>query len=221
VSAESPLEIEIPAGERSIRGTLGRVQNSRGVVVFAHGTGSGRLSPRNQAVARVLRERGLATLLIDLLTPEEEVDRANVFDVDLLADRLVEATSELRRRGETASLPVGYFGASTGAGAALVAAAELPETAAVVSRGGRPDLAADRLAEVQAPTLLIVGGADPAVLEMNREALAMMTCERDLAVIPGAGHLFEEAGALEEVARLAGGWFARHLAGQHGEGEGS
>jgi putative phosphoribosyl transferase len=221
VSAESELEIQIPAGERSIRGLLGLVQNPRGVVVFAHGTGSGRLSPRNQAVAKALRERGLATLLIDLLTPEEELDRANVFDVDLLADRLVEATSELRRRGETASLPVGYFGASTGAGAALVAAAELPETAAVVSRGGRPDLAADRLAEVRAPSLLIVGGDDPAVLEMNREALAMMTCERDLAVIPGAGHLFEEAGALEEVARLAGDWFARYMAGKRRGGEGS
>lgn len=210
----STLEIEIPTGAEKVWGSLGLVASPRGVVVFAHGTGSGRHSPRNQAVARALRERGMATLLMDLLTPDEEADRSNVFDVDLLATRLLEATADLERRGETAGLPVGYFGASTGAAAALVAAAERPETAAVVSRGGRPDLAAARLADVRAPTLLIVGGEDHAVLEMNGRALAMLGPEKDLAVIPGAGHLFEEPGALEEVARLAGTWFARHMGGE-------
>ena len=213
MSPGSALEIEIPAGDRTVAGSLGLVDRPLGVVVFAHGSGSGRHSPRNQAVAATLRDRRLDTLLMDLLTPEEEVDRANVFDVDLLAGRLLEATADLSHRRETQGLPVGYFGASTGAGAALVAAADRPETAAVVSRGGRPDLAGDRLAVVRAPTLLIVGGEDPAVLEMNREALDLMTCERDLRVIPGAGHLFEEAGALEQVARLAGDWFTRHLEG--------
>ncbi|MGH2683730.1 MAG: dienelactone hydrolase family protein [Actinomycetota bacterium] len=211
--------IEIPAGDGRLEGSLGLVEAPVGVVVFAHGTGSGRNSPRNQAVARALRGRGLATLLLDLLTPEEELDRTNVFDVPLLAVRLLEATSELGRLQETAGLPVAYFGASTGAAAALVAAAERPETAAVVSRGGRPDLAADRLAEVRAPTLLIVGGADPVVLEMNREAAALMSSERDLVVIPGAGHLFEEPRALEEVARLAGDWFTRHMEASTAGGE--
>jgi putative phosphoribosyl transferase len=220
VSEEGSLEISIPAAGRRVKGALRLVERPRGVVVFAHGTGSGRQSPRNQAVARALGNRSLATLLMDLLTSDEEADRSNVFDVDLLASRLLDATSDLRRRPETAGLPVGYFGASTGAGAALVAAAELPETAAVVSRGGRPDLAADRLTEVRAPTLLIVGGEDRAVLEMNRQALALMTCEKDLAVIRGAGHLFEEPGALEEVARLAGDWFARHMGDEEAGGEG-
>jgi putative phosphoribosyl transferase len=214
VTERSELEIEIPAGEWTVWGSLGLAANPRGVVVFAHGTGSGRHSPRNRAVARTLRERGMATLLMDLLTPEEEVDRTNVFDVDLLATRLLEATADLDRRGETAGLPVGYFGASTGAAAALVAAAERPETAAVVSRGGRPDLAADRLADVRAPTLLIVGGDDPAVLEMNRHALSILGSEKDLVVVPGASHLFEEPGAMEEVARLAGRWFAGHMGGE-------
>jgi putative phosphoribosyl transferase len=219
VSQGSALEIEIPAGDRTVAGSLGLVDRPLGVVVFAHGSGSGRHSPRNQAVAATLRERRLDTLLMDLLTAKEEVDRANVFDVDLLAGRLLEATADLSHRPETQGLPVGYFGASTGAGAALVAAADRPQTAGVVSRGGRPDLAGDRLAEVRAPTLLIVGGEDPAVLEMNREALDLMTCERDLRVIPGAGHLFEEAGALEQVARLAGDWFTRHLGGASSAGD--
>jgi putative phosphoribosyl transferase len=219
VSQGSALEIEIPAGGRTVAGSLGLVDRPVGVVVFAHGSGSGRHSPRNQAVAAALRDRRLDTLLMDLLTPEEEVDRANVFDVHLLAGRLVEATAHLGRRPETGALPVGYFGASTGAGAALVAAADRPQTAAVVSRGGRPDLAGDRLAEVRAPTLLIVGGQDPDVLKMNQEALRLMTCERDLSVIPGAGHLFEEPGALEEVARLAGDWFTRHLEGASSAGD--
>lgn len=208
------VELDIPAGERTVTGSLRLVENPLGVVVFAHGSGSGRHSPRNQAVARALGDRGLVTLLMDLLTPEEELDRANVFDVELLGDRLLEATSELGRLSETAQLPVGYFGASTGAAAALVAAADRPDTAAVVSRGGRPDLAADRLGDVRAPTLLIVGGEDREVLQMNREALALLRCEKELAVIPVAGHLFEEPGALDEVARVAGDWFTRYMGGR-------
>lgn len=208
------VELEIAAGDRTVAGSLGLVERPRGVVLFAHGSGSGRHSPRNRFVADVLRERRMATLLMDLLTPEEELDRGNVFDIELLARRLLDATAELDRLEDTRGLPVGFFGASTGAAAALVAAADRPETGAIVSRGGRPDLAADRLSEVRAPTLLIVGGEDRTVLDMNNEALALLTCEKDLVVIPGAGHLFEEAGALEEVARLAGGWFARHLGGE-------
>ena len=218
MSRPAALEIEIAAGNRTVAGSLGLVERPIGVIVFAHGSGSGRHSPRNQAVAAALRDRRLDTLLMDLLTSDEELDRANVFDVQLLAARLLDATADLGSRRETEGLPVGYFGASTGAGAALVAAAERPQTAAVVSRGGRPDLAGERLREVRAPTLLIVGGEDPAVLEMNREALDLMTCERDLKVIPGAGHLFEEPGALEEVSRLAGDWFGRHVVGPRGGG---
>jgi putative phosphoribosyl transferase len=221
VSQGRAVELDIPAGDRTVTGSLRLIENPLGVVVFAHGSGSGRRSPRNQAVARALGDLGLVTLLMDLLTPEEDLDRANVFDVDLLADRLLGATSELGRLSETAQLPVGYFGASTGAGAALIAAAERPNTAAVVSRGGRPDLAADRLGDVLAPTLLIVGGEDREVLQMNREALALLRCEKDLVVIPGAGHLFEEPGALDEVARLAGDWFRRHMGGGPWEGKGS
>lgn len=204
-------EIEITAAGRSLAGSLGRPEGSQGVVVFAHGSGSSRRSPRNRFVAEALGERGMAWLLMDLLSPEEEADRRNVFDIALLAGRLLAASAELDRREETSGLPLGYFGASTGAAAALVAAAERPETGAVVSRGGRPDLAADRLPDVRAPTLLIVGGEDHTVLEMNRKALDLLTCHKDLAVIPGAGHLFEEPGAMEEVARLAGDWFVRHL----------
>jgi putative phosphoribosyl transferase len=214
VSQGRAVELDIPAGERTVTGSLRLVENPLGVVVFAHGSGSGRHSPRNQAVARALGDRGLVTLLMDLLTPEEELDRANVFDVELLGSRLLEATSELGRLSETAQLPVGYFGASTGAAAALVAAADRPDTAAVVSRGGRPDLAADRLGDVRAPTLLIVGGEDREVLQMNREALALLKCEKELAVIPGASHLFEEPGALDEVARVAGDWFTRYMGGR-------
>jgi putative phosphoribosyl transferase len=183
-----------------------------GAVVFAHGSGSSRLSPRNVQVARHLNENRLETLLFDLLTPEEELDRGNVFDIPLLVDRLETATSWLRRRPEALGLPIGFFGASTGAAAALWAAAELGhEIRAVVSRGGRPDLAAPHLGLVQAPTLLIVGGADDAVLELNREAATKLRCEWELAVVPGASHLFAEPGALEEVAELAATWFTKHL----------
>jgi dienelactone hydrolase len=185
-------------------------------VLFAHGSGSGRHSPRNRHVARVLNEAKLATLLIDLLTPEEEVlDRLIAhlrFDIDLLARRLVHATDWLTHQSDTRRLRIGYFGASTGAAAALLAAAELPDlVGAVVSRGGRPDLAGPALPRVRAPTLLIVGGNDVQVIQLNRIALAQMLCEKQLVIIPGATHLFEEPGALDEVARLAREWFRRHL----------
>jgi dienelactone hydrolase len=187
------------------------------VVVFAHGTGSGRHSPRNNAVAQVLQGAGLATLLIDLLSEEEErIDLRTGslrFDIGFLAERLDAATRWLVERAEAQSLPVGYFGASTGAAAALVAAARHPEdVGAVVSRGGRPDMAAEALPEVRAPTLLIVGGLDTAVLEMNREALEQLRCPKDLRVVPGASHLFEEPGTLERVSELAKEWFVQHLA---------
>jgi pimeloyl-ACP methyl ester carboxylesterase len=192
-------------------GTLSLPEGARTVVIFAHGSGSSRLSPRNQEVAQALNKAGLATLLFDLLTPREARDRRNVFDIPLLADRLEAGIDVLRAEPETARLPVGLFGASTGAAAALVAAALRPEeVAAVVSRGGRPDLAREQLPLVTAPTLLIVGGADAQVLALNREALSKLGGPSTLEVIPGATHLFEEPGALEEVARLAAEWFATH-----------
>jgi alpha-beta hydrolase superfamily lysophospholipase len=187
-----------------------------GCSIFAHGSGSSRLSPRNRLVSAVLNNAGIATLLFDLLTPGEEEDRRNVFDVDLLAARLVAATRWLAEQPETKGLPVGYFGASTGAAAALRAAADLgAQVRAVVSRGGRPDLAGPWLATVRSPTLLVVGGHDAVVLELNREALRELACEAELRVIPGATHLFEESGALEQVAVLARDWFARHLSTSH------
>jgi putative phosphoribosyl transferase len=184
------------------------------LVVFAHGSGSGRHSARNQAVARALNDAGLGTLLFDLLSPDEDADRANVFDIPLLAGRLGAATAGLLDQDDARSLPIGFFGASTGAGAALWAAAEpdLP-VRAIVSRGGRPDLAGARLDSVRAPTLLIVGGRDEAVLEMNRDAARHLTCEHRIEVVPSATHLFEEPGALEAVADLAARWFLEHLAG--------
>ena len=182
------------------------------VIVFAHGSGSGRLSPRNQFVARVLQQAGLATLLIDLLEEDEASDRANVFDIGLLAGRLQAAAVWLAGQAETASLRLGYFGASTGAAAALSAAAQVaPSIAAIVSRGGRPDLALDALPRVTAPCLLIVGGNDQQVLELNRQAFEQLGCPRQLVVVPGATHLFPEPGALEEVARLAKEWFLQYL----------
>jgi putative phosphoribosyl transferase len=215
--------VEVPAGPVELAGNLCVPEEAGGVVLFAHGSGSGRHSPRNRHVARVLGEAGLATLLIDLLTPdEEEADRESGhlrFDVGLLARRLAGATHWLRQNPDTRDLPVGYFGASTGAGAALVAAAERPrEVGAVVSRGGRPDLAGDTLPLVEAPTLLIVGSDDEPVIRMNEEALGRLRAEKRLEIVPGAGHLFEEPGTLEEVARLAAGWFTRHLAPDAGRG---
>src|SRR5215208_3753990 len=207
-------EVRISAGPVELEGILDIPEGAQGIVLFAHGSGSGRHSPRNRYVAGALREAGLATLLIDLLTPEEEeVDletRRLRFDIGLLADRLAGATDWLSENPDTRGLRVGYFGASTGAGAALVAAAERSEAVgAVVSRGGRPDLAGDVLPVVGAPTLLIVGGEDEPVIGMNREAFAQMRAEKKLEVVPGATHLFEEPGTLEEVARIAAGWFAR------------
>jgi putative phosphoribosyl transferase len=209
-------EVRVSAGPVELEGILDIPEGAQGIVLFAHGSGSGRHSPRNRYVAEVLRKAGLATLLVDLLTPEEEeVDlrtRHLRFDIGLLADRLSGATDWLAQHPNTQDLPVGYFGASTGAGAALVAAAEHPEAAgAVVSRGGRPDLAGALLSRVAAPTLLIVGGEDEPVIGMNREALAQLRSEKEIEVLPGATHLFEEPGKLEEVARLATDWFRRHL----------
>jgi putative phosphoribosyl transferase len=185
---------------------------AEGVVVFAHGSGSGRFSPRNQFVAGVLQQAGLATLLIDLLEEEEAEDREKVFDIELLAERLQCTANWLSRDPQTTGLRLGYFGASTGAGAALVAAAREPAAVgAVVSRGGRPDLARTCLPAVQAPTLLIVGGDDDVVIELNEQALRLLRCPKDLMIIPGATHLFPEPGALEEVSRLAKEWFVRYL----------
>jgi putative phosphoribosyl transferase len=207
-------EVVIPAERRQLQGRLTVPSGARGLVVFAHGSGSGRHSPRNQAVARALNDAGLGTLLFDLLSPEEEADRANVFDIPLLAGRLGAATAWLRDQEDAPELPIGLFGASTGAGAALWAAAE-PDSPvrAIVSRGGRPDLALPRLAAVRAPTLLIVGGRDAAVLEMNRDAARRLSCEHRIEVVPGATHLFEEPGALEAVAALAARWFIEQLSG--------
>jgi putative phosphoribosyl transferase len=209
--------VRVPVGEKALDGNLTLPASAIGVVLFAHGSGSSRHSPRNRYVARVLNEAGLATLLVDLLTPEEEAaDRLTGhlrFNIELLAKRLLGAAEWLKRLPETRQLAIGYFGASTGAAAALVAAAERPEPAgAVISRGGRPDLAGQALPRVQAPTLLIVGGNDFAVIELNRAALAQLRCEKQLVIVPGATHLFEEPNALEEVARLACAWLVIHLA---------
>jgi putative phosphoribosyl transferase len=192
-------------------GTVGVPPGAESVVLFAHGSGSSRLSPRNAYVARALREAGIATLLFDLLTEEEAADRANVFDVEFLARRLQAATVWVRHYPDTEDLRVGYFGASTGAAAALIAAAADREVRAVVSRGGRPDMAAAVLGKVTAPTLLIVGGDDGPVIQLNQQAYAQLRCEKALRIIPGASHLFEEPGTLEQVTRLAIDWFSLHL----------
>jgi len=209
-------EVRIPADRVTLDGNLTMVDQANGLVLFAHGSGSSRHSPRNQFVARTLNKAGLATLLFDLLTPEEEsVDlytREHRFDIRLLAERLIHATKWAKQQKEISELSIGYFGSSTGGGAALVAAAELPnEVGAVVSRGGRPDLAGDALPNVKAPTLLIVGGEDHVVIELNEQAPAQMKCECKIDVVPGATHLFGEAGALEQVAKLASDWFVSHL----------
>jgi putative phosphoribosyl transferase len=207
-----PVEIPVASLDRPLHGDLVVPERPAGVVMFAHGSGSSRHSPRNRHVAEVLNDAGLATLLLDLLTPQEELNRRNVFDVELLAQRLIASTSWASTQPELASLPVGYFGASTGAAAALWAAADAGAgIAAIVSRGGRPDLAWPRLGDVTAPTLLIVGSRDPIVLDLNRQAQARMRCPTDLAIVPDATHLFEEPGALHEVSRLATTWFTRHL----------
>ena len=208
--------VRIPAGPLTLDGNLVLPEGARALVLFAHGSGSSRHSPRNRHVARLLNEAKLATLLVDLLTMEEEqIDWRTAhlrFDIALLAERLVQATDWLSEYPKTRELRVGYFGASTGAGAALVAASERPEqVGAIVSRGGRPDLAGPALPGVRAPTLLIVGGNDLQVIELNRAALAQLRCEKQLVIVPGATHLFEEPGRLEEVSRLALDWFATYL----------
>ena len=217
MTATLPDSVEIDLGPLRLKGLLGAPPAAAGLVIFAHGSGSGRLSPRNNRVAAGLRAAGLATLLLDLLTPEEENDRANVFDIALLASRLSHATDWSIAAPETAHLPIGYFGASTGAGAALVAAA-VPRSpvAAVVSRGGRPDLAGDALPHVLAPTLLIVGSLDHQVIQLNRMAYDRLTGRKELVIVEGAGHLFEEASTLAEVEHHATRWFRYHLGGEGG-----
>lgn len=212
-------EISIDAPGVSLRADLALPDDARGLVIFAHGSGSSRHSPRNRAVAGALQRAGLSTLLMDLLTAEEErEDLATArlrFDIPLLAERLTAAIGSMAEEAETAAFPIGAFGASTGAAAALVAAARRPDVVrAIVSRGGRPDLAEDDLSAVRAPTLLVVGSRDEQVLEMNRQAMSRMDCEVSLEVVPGATHLFEEPGALDQVARHASRWFVRHLADQ-------
>ena len=209
--------IEIDLGPQRLKALLGVPPDASGLVIFAHGSGSGRLSPRNNRVAAALRDGGLVTLLLDLLTPEEEADRANVFDIALLASRLSYATDWAIAAPETAQLPIGYFGASTGAGAALVAAAApRSPVKAIVSRGGRPDLAGDALLHVVAPTLLIVGSLDGQVIQFNRMAYERLAGPKDLLIVEGAGHLFEEPGTLREVERHATRWFRHHLGGERG-----
>jgi len=203
---------EVVIEPEGLKALLGLPKDPRGLVIFAHGSGSGRFSARNNEVARGLYESGLATLLLDLLKPDEERDRRNVFDIGLLAGRLASAARWARQQRELAKLPIGYFGASTGGGAALVAAASDQSIRAVVSRGGRPDLAGDALPKVTAPTLLIVGGDDTQVVALNREAARQMHCEVEIVIVPGATHLFEEPGALESVVEHAQGWFLEHLA---------
>lgn len=207
-------EVHIGAG-LGLMAILGIPHHARGLVIFAHGSGSGRLSPRNNHVAAQLREDGLATLLLDLLTPDEEQDRRNVFDIALLASRLRVAVDWAAAHAPTSQLRPCYFGASTGGGAALRAAADDARIAAVVSRGGRPDLAgADALQRVRAPTLLIVGGLDGIVIDLNEQALQAMRCDRELVIVPGASHLFEEPGTLDQVVTHASAWFLRHLEDQ-------
>jgi putative phosphoribosyl transferase len=205
-------EVVILADFVRLKGILGMPPEATGVVAFAHGSGSGRLSPRNNFVARVLQGAGLATLLVDLLEESESFDQKKVFDIHLLTDRLLACTHWLRQQPETKGLSIGYFGASTGAAAALQAAAKEPEgVAATVSRGGRPDLAMNYLSQVHSPTLLIVGGEDTSVIPLNEAAYRKLSCPKELVIVPGASHLFEEPGTLDKVAQLAREWFTKHL----------
>ena len=206
------LPKQVLIGPHALEGDLVLPPRAQALIVFAHGSGSGRLRPRNLQVAHALNKQRLGTLLFDLLRPEEALERANVFDIELLGRRVTDAIEWLDRRPSLAALPLGLFGASTGAAAALVSAAARPERVfAVVSRGGRPDLAGNALPRVGAPTLLIVGGADAEVLVLNRRALRQLTNQSELAIVPGATHLFEEHGALERMTQLAGNWFSAHL----------
>jgi dienelactone hydrolase len=212
-------EIVLKVEGGNLGGTLGVPPGAHGIVIFAHGSGSSRHSPRNRFVASALNERGFATLLMDLLTEdEEEIDSATAalrFDIALLARRVDLATDWCKHEKELAHLPIGYFGASTGAGAALLAAAGRTNVGAIVSRGGRPDLAGAALGDVKAPTLLIVGERDPVVIDLNRRAASQMRVMCEIAIVPGAGHLFEQPGTLEQVARLAQEWFLRNLVVPH------
>lgn len=216
ISAPTARGEQVWVGARALAGELAVPLDANALVVFAHGSGSSRLSARNRWVAAVLQEHHCATLLFDLLTDEEALDRHKVFNIGLLSQRVEEVLDWIELRSDLIGLRIGLFGASTGAAAALTAAAARPgDVAAVVSRGGRPDLAEPCLARVHAPTLLIVGGADLEVLELNRTALRLLTCSKRLEVVPGATHLFEEPGALESVAELAAAWFENHLTGGH------
>ncbi len=215
-AAEIERVIRVPAGGVELEGNLAIPPGARGLIVFAHGSGSSRHSPRNRSVAQSLYRRGLGTLLMDLLTGREEaVDERTAhlrFDIEMLAGRLADAAGWLAGEPESRGLAIGFFGASTGAGAALVAAARMPDRiGAIVSRGGRPDLAGSLLGAVRAPTLLIVGGDDTVVIQLNQEAVRRLRCVKEMRIVPGASHLFEEPGALEEVARLAGDWFSEWL----------
>jgi putative phosphoribosyl transferase len=205
-------EVVIPADILRLKGILGLPPEASGVVAFAHGSGSGRFSPRNNFVARVLQDAGLATLLVDLLEESESFDQEKVFDIDLLTDRLLACTHWLRQQPETKGLFIGYFGASTGAAAALQTAAKEPRgVAATVSRGGRPDLAMKYLPQILSPTLLIVGGKDIPVISLNEAAYKKLSCPKELVIVPGASHLFEEPGTLDKVAQLAREWFIKHF----------
>jgi len=202
---------QVRIGPQGLPGSFDLVAPAGGLVVFAHGSGSSRLSPRDRHVAEVLRQHGLSTLLFDLLTPDEATDRHKVFDIELLASRVGQAIGWARAHPAVGGASLGLFGASTGAAAVLCAAAAWPtRVMAVVSRGGRPDLATADLQAVQAPTLLVVGSRDPQVLDLNRSAMRLLRCEKRLELVPGATHLFEEPGALDTVAHLAGAWFANH-----------
>lgn len=203
--------VKIKIGSLVLEGDLQIPKNAIGLILFAHGSGSGRLSPRNNFVASILRKANLGTLLFDLLTEEEDKIYENRFDISLLTERLLAATKWVKSNPETQNLTIGFFGASTGVAAALEAAAKTSEIGAIVSRGGRPDLAMGILNKVTSPTLLIVGGNDEGVLELNKKALANLTCVKKMEIIPGATHLFEEPGALEEVARLATLWFNKYF----------
>jgi putative phosphoribosyl transferase len=216
IEGEEENAVRIPVDKITIEGNLVLPQHAKGVVLFAHGSGSGRFSPRNRYVAKVLNKAGIATLLIDLLTKQEEEEDLQTgqfrFDIKLLAQRLIGATEWLRKNPRTKNLAFGYFGASTGATAALIAAAKLPEhVKAVVSRGGRPDLALNHIPKVKAPTLFIVGGNDAVVIDLNKKAMQNFSAEKKLEIVPGASHLFEETGKLEEVAKLARNWFSKYL----------
>jgi putative phosphoribosyl transferase len=212
MNSTKPKEVLIPAGAAKLKAIFATPSDAEGIVAFAHGSGSGRLSPRNNFIAQVLQDAGIATLLADLLEEKEALDRRNVFDIDLLTDRLLANAQWLHQLPETRNLALGYFGASTDAAAALRAAArERDGIAAIVSRGGRPDLAMDYLSLVRSPTLLIVGGDDRSVIPLNELAYKKLRCPKEMVVVPGATHLFEEPGALEKVAELARDWFLKYF----------